>query len=124
MSSNQSQNLNYLQKIENKVKSLPKTLKVCLKNLDMFKVDQSFNTSEGGSSDRIGSRVGGVFTLAFIIIFAYNTISSFKRMHYGIDDSNVNKSRINYLKDGENIIHLNDSSFLPNIEFVDWFGDP
>jgi len=46
------------------------------------------------------------------------------RMHRGLDDTQINKSRTNYLVDGENEIDVENSSFLPMLEFVDWFNHP
>ena len=45
-------------------------------------------------------------------------------MHYGIDDIQIHRSRSNYLSDGENIIDTASSSFMPNLELVNYYNDP
>ena len=37
-------------------------------------------------------------------------------MHKGIDDTERQRLRTNYLRNGENIINVGNSSFLPNLE--------
>ena len=39
-------------------------------------------------------------------------------MHGGLDDIQTLKSRANHLVDGENYIMLNESNFMPSIEFL------
>jgi hypothetical protein len=46
-------------------------------------------------------------------------------MHEGIYDLQTSTSRTNYLIDGENIIEVAKTEFLPNLEIVDYYNsDP
>ena len=89
-----------------------------LKEIDAYKVDQTFNTSGDGNKKQLGSLVGGLFTLVLIIIGASYFVSSLIRMHQGKDDVQTDRSRPNSLLDGENIINITDLTFLPSLELM------
>ena len=63
-----------------------------------------------------GSKVGGTFSLIFYLIFFYQFSRLLDRMHKGIDDTEKQRLRTNYLRNGENIINFGNSSLLPNLE--------
>jgi len=45
-------------------------------------------------------------------------------MHNGKDDVQTNRSRANFLVDGENVIAVSNSTFLPSIELMTSIDDP
>ena len=57
-----------------------------VKDIDAYKVEQTFNTSGNSDEKEIGSVVGGLFTLMLIILASYYLGSSLIRMHNGKDD--------------------------------------
>ena len=95
-----------------------------VKDIDAYKVEQTFNTSATGDEKKIGSFVGGLFTLVLIIFTSYYFGSSMIRMHKGKDDVQTHKSRPNYLVDGESIIHIAKTTFLPSLEMYTNGDDP
>ena len=95
-----------------------------IKDIDAYKVEQTFNTSGDSDQKRIGSLVGGVFTLLMIVLSTYFFGSDIVRMHNGKDDVQTHKSRPNYLIDGENIIQIFNSTFLPSLELYTNEVDP
>ena len=54
----------------------------------------------------------------------YQLVSKTIRMHNGIDDNKLFRSRVNQLTDGENIIDTAKTGFLPSVELVDYYDDP
>ena len=63
------------------------------KFLDIYKVDKKLNISENTESttsrytpDKVGSRVGGSFSLALYIIVLNQLVSQITRLHNGLDD--------------------------------------
>ena len=58
------------------------------------------------------------------VTIMYQLISKTIRMHNGIDDNKLFRSRINQLTDGENIIDTAKTGFLPSVELVDYYDDP
>ena len=45
-------------------------------------------------------------------------------MHKGIDDTEKQRLRTNYERNGENIINVGNSSLLPNLDLYNYVGDP
>jgi hypothetical protein len=87
-----------------------------IKEIDAYKVEQTFNTCESSDNHSIGSVVGGLFTLTLITLLTVNFVANLHRMNLGKDDVQTHKFRPNYLLDGENIINITDSTFLPSLE--------
>lgn len=88
---------------------------------DVFKVDKKFNVSEDPSNDKIekmGSRVGGFFSLVLYITILLRFIIAINRMQGGLDDNQFKNSRSNHLIDGENIIKVGQTDFLPSLELL------
>ena len=65
-----------------------------------------------------GSKVGGTFSIIFYLIVLYQFSRLLDRMHKGIDDTEKQRLRTNYERNGENIINVGNSSLLPNLELL------
>ena len=57
--------------------------------------------------------MGGTFSFVLYFIIMIQFSRSMDRMHKGIDDNQIHRSRANYLRDGENIIDTANTHFLP-----------
>ena len=86
-----------------------------LKFVDVYKSDKKFNMSEDQSDkinrnqDKVGSKVGGSFSLFLIFLCIYQFVYQMVRMHQGLEDNQIFRSRTNHLRDGENIIDIANS---------------
>jgi len=96
-----------------------------LKYIDQFKTKKTFNmsrwnqsTKQNDSFDRMGSKVGGFFTIfLYIWLVSYFTYLV-RRMYRGVDDNLQNLTRSNDLQNGHEEIAIGPSNNMPSMELL------
>ena len=87
-----------------------------VEEIDSFKVEKTFNTEANSEDKELGSVPGGLCTLTNWILLVTYLVISLIQMHNGENDVQTDRSRPNYLLDGENVIKVFNSTFLPTLE--------
>ena len=66
----------------------------------------------------MGSKIGGLFTIVLLVFLVSNFSYLLKRMFLGQDDTIKSWTRANSLKDGESMVDVSGTHFLPSLELV------
>jgi hypothetical protein len=76
------------------------------------------------NQQKLGSKIGGAFTITLVILLVLYLQYLYNRMHLGIDDNTKTNKRANRLINGENVIFINETNFLPHLELINRYSNP